>query len=331
MSDHAGQWKIPLRYPLIGIVGPTASGKSDVAQEIASKLNGCVLSCDSMQIYRGMDIGTGKVPKSQRCVQHFGLDLVDPGNAYSVAQYQHYARHIIMHIDAENRRCVVCGGTGFWFRSVIDDYSYDNRYPQNSTLRQKLHDYADTNGKQSLWEKLLDIDAPSAHLIAPNDTKRVIRAFELHDEGSSYARLHAHMQHISQVMPCYIFGLRVDPERLRARIDQRIDAMFDNGFIDEVQRLCEQGFMQGLTAPYAIGYRDVVLALQGKISMDDARTRMKTETHRYAKRQRTWFRRDARIMWLDANSYETDALVYQCLSKIDKMEEIRLKGDKVQE
>lgn len=319
-SPSAKSWKFPLRHPLVAIVGPTASGKSDVAQIVAKRLGGQVLSCDSMQVYRGMDIGTGKVMPDQRIVRHYGLDLVDPGQSYSVAQYQKYARGVIADLDANGIPCVLCGGTGFWARSVIDDYSYDVSNDANASLRDDLQRFAEAHGNEALWSLLNEKDTASAALVHVNDRKRIIRAFELLQEGTSYADNLRRLHHIPQAMPCIVFGLRVDPDVLRSRIDKRVDAMFDRGFVEEVKGLCHQGFRDGLTAPYAIGYRDVVSALDGKISFDEARARMKTETHRYAKRQRTWFRRDSRIIWLDADDFDAETLAQRCLASIGTIE-----------
>lgn len=309
-------WKFPLRHPLVAIVGPTASGKSDVAQIVAQRLGGQVLSCDSMQVYRGMDIGTGKVTPERRIVRHYGLDLVDPGQSYSVAQYQKYARAVIADLDADGIPCVLCGGTGFWARSVIDDYSYDAPNDANDSLRADLQRFAEAHGNEALWDLLNENDPASAALVHANDRKRIIRAIELLQKGTSYADNLQRLHSIPQVMPCVVFGLRVDPAVLRSRIDKRVDAMFDHGFVEEVRRLCRQGFRDGLTAPYAIGYRDVVSALDGEITLEEARARMKTETHRYAKRQRTWFRRDSRIVWLDADDFDAEALAQRCLASI---------------
>lgn len=313
-------WVFPLEHPLVAVVGPTASGKSEVAQIVASELNGCVLSCDSMQIYRGMDIGTGKVMPKDRTVDYFGIDLVDPGTSYSAALYQRYARDVICQLDNQNTRCVLCGGTGFWMRSVIDDYDFPAGPQTENPVRQKYQRYAQEHGDQSLWDLLAERDPDSAKLLHPKDRKRVIRAFELLADGTSYAENHEKLQHIPQIMPCILFGLSVEPSLLRKRIDVRVDTMFANGFVDEVQTLCAQGFAKGLTAPYAIGYRDVVSALDGKITFEEAKMQMKTETHRYAKRQRTWFRKDKRIMWLDANNYDANRLARQCLASIGKIE-----------
>ena len=242
----------PLKAPAVCVVGPTASGKTDLAQALALELGGEVISADSMQIYRGMDIGTGKLPASERLVPHHGFDLVDPGEPFSAALFQNYAR-----------------------------------------------------------------DEASASVIPPADVKRVVRAFELLEEGTTYAEQRAKLAHIPQLVPAVFFGMAVDPDVLRARIDARVDAMVETGLVAEVEGLLDRGFREGVTAPQAIGYKEIVEALDGFISLDEAAERIKLATRRYAKRQRTWFRKDARIRWLDATSRDIPSLVEEALELLD--------------
>ena len=299
---------------VVVVVGPTASGKTDVAQTIALQVSGEVVSADSMQIYRGMDIGTGKLPVDERLVPHHGFDLVDPGEPYSAALFQEYARSCFAKIQERGNTPVLCGGTGFYVRAAIDDYRFPEGEQVGNPIRDEYNEFARVNGPQALWDLLNEKDPESAQIIPPADTKRVVRAFELLHDGTSYAQQKAKLASIPQMIPARFIGLQVDPEILRQRIDRRVDAMFDSGFIDEVRALLDKGFRDGITAPQAIGYKEVVAALDGQISMDEAREKMKVATHRYAKRQRTWFRKDKRIMWLDADSGNTDALAQQALA-----------------
>ena len=299
---------------VVVVVGPTASGKTDVAQTIALQVSGEVVSADSMQIYRGMDIGTGKLPVDERLVPHHGFDLVDPGEPYSAALFQEYARSCFAKIQERGNTPVLCGGTGFYVRAAIDDYRFPEGEQVGNAIRDEYNEFARVNGPQALWDLLNEKDPESAQIIPPADTKRVVRAFELLHDGTSYAQQKAKLASIPQMIPARFIGLQVDPEILRERIDRRVDAMFDSGFIDEVRALLDKGFRDGITAPQAIGYKEVVAALDGQISMDEAREKMTVATHRYAKRQRTWFRKDKRIMWLDADSGNTDALAQQALA-----------------
>ncbi len=287
-----------LHAPLIIIAGPTASGKSDLAQDVAEAVDGEVISADSMQVYRRMDIGTGKLPREERRVPHWGIDLVDPGEPYSVALYQDYARRKAAEIDAQGKRVILCGGTGFYIRGVIDGYEYPAGEQRGNAIREKYLALLSEIGPDALWNLLNDRDAASAALIAPNDTKRVIRAFELLNEGTSYAAQRERLKHIPQVVPAVYIALARDTSELNARIERRVDAMREAGLVDEVRGLIADGFREAITAPQAIGYKEIVAALDGECEMDEAFELIKRATRRYAKRQRTWFRGDSRVRWV---------------------------------
>ncbi len=300
-SDAEGA-DFALTKPVIVVVGPTASGKTDVAQELARRLDGEVVSADSMQIYTGMDIGTGKLPRSQRLVTHWGFDIRKPGEAYSASLFQSYARQCFRDIDARGKRCVLAGGTGFYVRAAIDDYDFAAGEQTGNPVREKWTAYLACNGAQELWSELDRRDPESARIIHPNNSKRVARALEMLElEGVSYAKQHEGLSTLRQAVPALFFGLAVDPELLKRRIDARVDRMFDDGLIDEVRGLCADGFEQALTAREAIGYKEVVAALEGRCTMDEARESIKLATRRYAKRQRSWWRRDERVRWIEAD------------------------------
>ena len=307
----ADQGSFPLSNPVICVVGPTASGKTDLAQALALELDGEVLSADSMQIYRGMDIGTGKLPACERLVPHYGFDLVDPGDPFSAALFQDYARSRFRDIDERGKRIVMAGGTGFYVRAAIDAYEFRGGEQVGNPVREHYLAVAREQGAEALWELLRARDAESAALIPPADVKRVVRAFELLEEGATYAEQRAKLARIPQLVPAVFLGMEVDPTVLRARIDARVDAMVEAGLVDEVKGLLERGFREGVTAPQAIGYKEIVAALDGRISLEEAVEQIKLATRRYAKRQRTWFRKDARISWLQADEADTPALLAQ--------------------
>lgn len=299
--------------PVVCVVGPTASGKTELAQRIACSINGEVVSADSMQIYRGMDIGTGKLPANERYVPHHGFDLIDPGEPYSAALFQSYARECFRTIDARGKRTVLCGGTGFYVRAALDEYEFPAGEQVDNPVREYYLGIARDQGAEALWRLLETSDPASAALIPPADVKRVVRAFELLDTGVTYAAQREKLAHIQQVVPAVFLGLSVDPAILRDRIDARVDAMVEAGLVEEVAHLLEQGFRQGITAPQAIGYKEIVAALDGEISLTEAIERIKVATRRYAKRQRTWFRKDTRIQWLDADGLDADDLLAKAL------------------
>ena len=298
--------------PVICIVGPTASGKSELAQRLAVALDGEIVSADSMQIYRGMDIGTGKVLPSERRVPHFGLDLVDPGAPYSAALFQPYARACFADIRSRGHVPFLVGGTGLYVRAAIDDYRFPEGEQVDNPVREHYTRIAEEQGSDVLWRLLEQRDPASAAVIHPHNVRRVVRAFELLEEGKSYAAQKEALQHIAPYEPAVFIGLAVDADLLRARIDRRVDAMVEEGLVDEVTTLLQEGFREGLTAGQAIGYKEIVAALDGQCTLAEAIDAIKLATRRYAKRQRTWFRKDTRIRWIDANGDE-DAMTAAAL------------------
>lgn len=301
------------QHIVIAIVGPTASGKSEVAQAVAQRLNGVVLSADSMQVYCGMDIGTGKVTPGEMRVEHFGLDLVEPGEPFSAALYQQYGRGVLERMARSNIPVVVCGGTGFYIRALLDRFDFPAGEQVGNPVRDACNARLEQVGAHALWEELRQVDPASAALIHENDSKRVVRAFELLADNTTYAAQKEAFAHIPQAYPAAFFGLKVEPAVLNARIDQRVDAMVRDGLVNEVQGLLDRGLRRGLTAPQAIGYKEIVAYLDGEWPLNQAVDAIKVATHRYAKRQRTWFRKDDRIHWLDANDYDANRLAEQVL------------------
>lgn len=314
---------LSLSSPVICIVGPTASGKSDLAQSVAVALKGEIISADSMQIYRGMDIGTAKMPLHKRKVTHRGIDLIDPGQPYSAALFQSYARSCFVANDLRCIRSVLVGGSGFYLRAAIDDYCFPDGEQVGNEVRDFYQNLAQIEGSAALWKRLNRQDQASAALIAPADTKRVIRAFELLDAGTSYAHQHVHLSQIPPALDAVFLGLSLETTQLNDRINQRVDAMIEAGLVAEVQTLLAQGFRKGLTASQAIGYKEIVAALEGTISIEVAISQIKQATRRYAKRQRTWFRKDRRIHWLDASTKDSDSLLSEALQVIQASENER--------
>ncbi|MCI8424851.1 MAG: tRNA (adenosine(37)-N6)-dimethylallyltransferase MiaA [Adlercreutzia sp.] len=306
-----------LKTPVIAIVGPTASGKTDAAQLVARALNGEVVSADSMQIYTGMDIGTGKLPASERIVSHHGFDLLDPGEPSSAALFQSYARGIVEDLDARGKRAVLCGGTGLYVRAVIDDYEFPQGEQVDNPVRERYTAFAEREGAQALWDLLNERDPASAAVVHPHNVRRVVRAFELLEEGKSYARQKEALSEIPAFLPAVQFGLAVDPALLNERINRRVDAMVAAGLVDEVRGLLDEGFREGVTAPQAIGYKEIVAALEGRCTLEEAVEDIKQATRRYAKRQRTWFRRDDRIRWIDADDGDAERIARDIVSHLE--------------
>lgn len=287
--------------PIVCIVGPTGSGKSELADELAFRLYSSVVSIDASQVYRGMDIGTAKEPPERRRVPLLMVDICDINTNYSVQLFQRDAR---MQIDAllqANKTPILCGGTGLYLDAVIDEMDFASG-SKDSPQRARYNALAQSRGSQYLYDMLCRVDPESAQLIHPNNTRRVVRALEMHDAGESYAQNHMGLLHRKPHYKTLLFAVHINRERLYKRIDQRVDAMFAAGLVEEVRNLQASGLTLDTTAAQAIGYKEVLEALSGQLSLDDARDLIKRRTRHYAKRQLSWIRRDGRAELVDRDS-----------------------------
>jgi tRNA dimethylallyltransferase len=295
---------------VVAVVGATGTGKSALAEALARRLGGEIINADSMQVYRGMDIGTAKVPPEQRGVPYHCLDIVEPGETFTAALYQRAARAAIDDCLARGVVPVVCGGTGLYIRAALDEFALDEHAEESVgavlTARDALTTQATTLGAEAFHALLARRDPVSAALIHPNNVRRVVRAFELLEGGSSYAEQSAGFSAYTSHYPTTYIGITVEPEVLYGRVNARVDAMMAAGLLDEVRRLLAEGFAEALTAQQAIGYKELVPVLRGEATLEDAVAAIKQATRRYAKRQRTWFKRDPRIAWLDATTLTPD-------------------------
>jgi tRNA dimethylallyltransferase len=287
------------RPHVIAVVGPTGAGKSDAAEELAVRLDGEIVSADSMQVYRGMDIGTAKQPPAARRVAHHCLDLVDPGAPYSAALFQRDARDAIDGIAARHALPIVVGGTGLYVRAALDELDFppgDGASPTRAALQAELA----SRGPEALYELLVERDPAAAALIHRNNTRRILRALEvLEDDGASYADTRDRFAERRPHYPTSFIGLDVDRDALYTRIDRRVDAMLAAGLLAEVARLLDGGYRTALTAAQAIGYKELVPVIDGSGDLASAVAAIKQASRRYAKRQLTWFRADPRVRWLD--------------------------------
>lgn len=284
--------------PLACIVGPTASGKSAVAEQVALLISGEIVSIDAMQIYRSMDIGTAKVPPEQRLRPLHMVDVCAVDENYSVERFQAEARACIDALLAQGIPPVLCGGTGLYLNAVIDEMDFPSGY-RGDERRARYEELARTEGAAYLHGELARRDPASAEAIHPNNVRRTIRALEMCDEGASYAASLISLHRRAPHYPARIFGLDVPRDLLYRRIDRRVDEMFDAGLVGEVEQLASRGLSARTTAGQAIGYKEILKALSGAMTMDEARAAIKTNTRRYAKRQLSWFRHDERVTWID--------------------------------
>ncbi len=305
--------------PVVCIVGPTASGKSSLAERLAVTLGSAVVSVDAMQVYRGMDIGTAKTPVDERACELMMVDVCDVGDDYSVRLFQRDARACVDALLASERTPVLCGGTGLYLDAVIDEMDFPAGQT-GSEARERYEAIARDEGALALHELLRGRDPKSAELIHPNNVRRVVRALEMLDEGVSYAAKHEGLRARRPHYDALLFGITMDRERLYKRIDARVDAMVEAGLVDEVRALAEGGLAETLTAMQAIGYKEVVAYLDGALTLDEAIDEVKRRSRRYAKRQLSWLRRDGRVRWLDYDRLDEDEAARIVLAALDGQE-----------
>lgn len=290
--------------PLVVIAGPTATGKSEVAVEIATRLNGEIISADSMQVYRRMNIGTAKLlPEERKGVPHHLIDIVEPTENYSVANFQEQATQVIKEVHLRNKLPILVGGTGLYINAVIDNYFFPAGL-LNSQIRQQLIQLGKEIGTEALHRWLVEVDPESAARIQPGDLRRIVRALEVfHLTGQPLSAFH-HSKHSSS--PGYnlgMFGLYCPRELLYQRINRRVEEMISQGLVEEVKQLLAEGCTPSTTALQAVGYKEIIDYLRGYYDLDTAVEMIKRNTRRLAKRQMTWFKRDQRIRWFDITQF----------------------------
>jgi tRNA dimethylallyltransferase len=303
--------------PVVAVVGPTGVGKTELAESLAVALGGEIVSADSMQVYRGMDIGTSKQPQEHRRVPYHCIDLVEPGSAYSAAVYQRDARAAFEDIRARGRRPVLVGGTGLYVRAALDEMEFpEGEY--DSPVRAEIEAQAASLGAAGLHGLLAERDPDSAALIHPNNVRRVVRALEmLATGGPTYAHQAARFSERRAAVPAILIGLTMERSALCARIDERVDGMLAAGLLDEVARLLASGYRGALTASQAIGYKELVPVLEHGADVQEAVAAIKRATRRYAKRQLTWFRADPRISWIDVTELSPENAVSAASSLLE--------------
>ena len=284
------------KIPLVVVCGATASGKTSLAINIAKKFNGEVVSADSMQIYKFMDIGTAKPTKEEMDgVVHHKIDIVTPDINFSVAEYCSMAHSVIKDINERGKLPILAGGTGLYINSVVNDVKFEEA-EQNEALRLELEDYAKTKGAEALHRILEESDPVSADKIHANNIKRVIRAIEVF--RTTGEKLSEHNEKSKEIISRYspiMMEILWDREELYERIDRRVDIMIEQGLETETKKLYEMGYTKDLTSMQGIGYKEMFQYFDGEWSFDEAVDKIKQYSRNYAKRQNTWFKRDERI------------------------------------
>ena len=284
--------------PAIVIVGTTAVGKTDLSLEVAKAFNAEIINADSMQLYKGMDIGTAKLPVEQRQgITHHMLDVLDVTTTASVSDYQKSARPIIQSLAAQGKRSVVVGGSGLFIQGLLEDM----QFPEvDHALRDELQRQADELGAAAMYQMLVEADPAAAANVAPENTRRVIRALEVIELTGSAPI--TDLKELPEVIPSVRIGLRRDRSELDPRIEKRVELMWEQGFVEEVEQLEKVGLRDGVTACKALGYAQILDYLAGELTLAQAKEQTIFATRRYARRQDSWFNRDAKIHWLDAST-----------------------------
>ncbi len=284
---------------VIAVAGPTASGKTALAIEIAKRFSGEIISCDSMQIYKGMDIGTAKPNlEEMQGIPHHMIDVVDMNTRYSVADFVGDARVAINDVQNRGKVPVIAGGTGLYMDSVLNNIEFFE-FDCDPDFRGKMEKIAEDEGNEALHNRLKELDPEAAENIHPNNVRRVIRALEVCEfSGMTFSRANE----LSRQKPVYdslIIGIDVPRPYLYERINLRVDQMMEKGLYKEVEILYKSGADRNSTAMQAIGYKEILDSIEGRVSPEEAVEKIKMETRRYAKRQLTWFKRNEKIHWIN--------------------------------
>lgn len=294
-----------MKKPLVIIAGPTATGKSKYSVLFSKRHNGAVISADSMQVYKYMDIGSAKITKEEmQGVPHYLVDVLEPKEEFHVARFQSMAKDALKDIYEKNQIPVVCGGTGFYIQALLYGIDFSSG-EENNRLRQELQCFADEHGAHALFERLRAVDPKSCELIHENNVKRVIRAIEYYETTGEPISLHnAREKEKESEYNFAFFVLNDDRQKLYDGIERRVDEMVEMGLFDEVKRLKEMGYSKDYVSMQGLGYKEVLDALNGDITFEEAVYRIKRDTRHFAKRQITWFKREKDVVWIDKSQFE---------------------------
>ena len=301
-----------MKKPLIILTGPTAVGKTKASIGLAKMLNGEIISADSMQVYKYMDIGSAKiVPEEMQGVPHHLIDVLEPDEEFHVVKFQEMAKKALEEIYAKGKVPIVVGGTGFYIQALLYDIDFTEN-DADTSYRQELEELAAKHGPDHLHEMLSQVDSVSADTIHANNVKRVIRALEFYHQTGNKISEH-NEQEREKESPydfCY-FVLTDERERLYDRINFRIDEMLEEGLVDEVKALKDKGYTRDMVSMQGLGYKEILDYLNGECTLEEAIYILKRDTRHFAKRQLTWFRRERDVIWIDkcALNYEEDKIL----------------------
>ena len=303
-----------MKKPLIVLTGPTAVGKTSLSISLAKAVNGEIISADSMQVYKGMDIGSAKIRKEEmQGVTHYLVDILEPEEEFHIVKFQELAKAALEEIYAKGKIPILVGGTGFYIQAVTRDIDF-TQAEQETSYREELEQFAKEKGAEYLHEKLREVDSKSAENIHANNVKRVIRALEFyHQNGTPISEHNEEQKQQTSPYNLAYFVLTAPREILYERIDRRVDQMMEEGLLEEVKSLRESGCHRGMVSMQGLGYKEILAYLEGEYPLEEAVRILKRDTRHFAKRQLTWFRREQDVIWVDKEQFhwnEAEILEY---------------------
>ena len=293
-----------MKRPLVILTGPTAVGKTALSIGLAKKIGGSVISADSMQVYRHMDIGSAKIrPEEMEGVPHYLIDVLEPKEEFHVVRFQELAKQAMEEIYEQGRIPIVAGGTGFYIQALLYDIDFTES-SEDKDYRRQLNDFAAQYGEEALHQKLEKVDEKAAEQIHPNNRKRVIRALEFyHLTGKKISEHNEEERKKESPYRYAYFVLNDDRQRLYGRIDHRVDQMLEDGLVEEVQKLKKMGCTRDLVSMKGLGYKEILAYLEGEMPLDEAVRVLKRDTRHFAKRQITWFKRERDVIWVPKQDF----------------------------
>ncbi len=312
------------KQPLVVLTGPTAAGKTKLSIELARAINGEIISADSMQVYRHMDIGSAKIrPEEMDGIPHYLVDILEPTQDFNVVLFQKYAKDAMAQIYAKGKIPILVGGTGFYIQSVLYDIDFTQN-DEDTQLREELEQIAGQKGAEYLHQMLRECDPKSAERIHANNVKRVIRAIEFYRQTGQ--RISEHNEQEREKTSAYdsrYFVLTDERGKLYANIDKRVDQMLEDGLVEEVRKLMEMGCKRESTAMQGLGYKEIIAYLLGENTLDEAVYLIKRDTRHFAKRQLTWFRRERDVIWIEKDkfAYDNNQILKYMINKCNAGEE----------
>ena len=294
-----------MKKPIVVLTGPTAVGKTELSIQLAKVIGGEIISADSMQVYKHMDVGSAKItPEEMDGVRHYLVDELEPFDEFHVVKFQEYAQKYLNEIYAHGKIPIIAGGTGFYIQALLNDIDFTEQ-ESDSAYRKELEALAEEHGNQYLHDRLKEVDPESAEAIHPNNRKRVIRALEFYQEtGRKISEHNAKEQMRTSPYNFAYFVLNDERSHLYKRIDARVDKMIEDGLEAEVRRLKEMGCTKDMVAMQGIGYKEMLSYLDGSYSLEEAVYIIKRETRHFAKRQIAWFKRERDVIWLNKNEFD---------------------------